>query len=293
MWQQLKIQVESEKAVKLEEKLLEAGAISISFLDAKDQPIFAEELGSVFLWQQTYILALFNHSTNLDSLISELNKVLSITNSNKLEIIEIQDQNWQEKWKKDFKPINFGKNLWICPSWDPPPDPSATNIILDPGLAFGSGNHITTSLCLKWLAQFLVEGSKVVDYGCGSGVLSIASAMLGASKIYAVDNDPQAITATIDNSLKNRLDKDTITTYLPEALPEIKADILLANILAKPLIDLAEHFSGKLRPGGHIVLSGILRDQTTLICDHYEKWFSIEKSIIEQDWALLTGTRKT
>ena len=113
------------------------------------------------------------------------------------------------------------------------------------------------------------------------------------TKIYAVDNDPQAITATIDNSLKNRLDKDTITTYLPEALPEIKADILLANILATPLIDLAEHFSGKLRPGGHIVLSGILRDQTTLICDHYEKWFSIEKSIIEQDWALLTGTRKT
>ena len=293
MWQQIKIQVQSQNALALEEKLVKAGAISVSFLDAEDHPIFAEEPGNMSLWRRTIVLSLFNYSTNLDSLVNELRNDSSIINTNELNILVLKDQNWQEKWKEDFKPLQFGEKLWICPTWESPPDPSAANIILDPGLAFGSGNHVTTSLCLKWLNQFLTEGSKVIDYGCGSGVLAIAAALLGAPKIYAVDNDPQAITATIDNSLKNEAVKDLIVTYLPEALPELKVDILLANILAEPLLDLAENFSEKLKPGGQIVLSGILQEQIPVLSEYYEHWFTMDIPVIEEGWALLHGTRKT
>jgi ribosomal protein L11 methyltransferase len=192
----------------------------------------------------------------------------------------------------DFEPIKFGHNLWICPSWHSPPDPLATNIILDPGLAFGSGTHTTTSLCLRWLDQYAPQGSKVIDYGCGSGVLAIAAALLGAETVHAVDHDQQAIIATSANSLRNAIAKNTLKTYLPTTMPKVKADLLLANILAQPLIDLAGSFSKKLKPEGRIVLSGFLENQLEPITKLYNRWFIMDNPTIEKEWVLLTGTRR-
>jgi len=292
MWQQIKIYVRSDGAEILEQKLLEAGAISISYLDAKDQPIFATEPGDMALWQSTVVLSLFEGSRDLAYLLRDLSSDPSIANADKLKISIIQDQNWQAKWMNDFEPIKFGKKLWICPSWHSPPDPSATNIILDPGLAFGSGTHTTTSLCLKWLDQHTTRGSEVIDYGCGSGVLAIAAALLGAEIVHAVDHDQQAIIATTANSVKNAIAKGIIKTYLPTAMPKVKADILLANILAQPLIDLAENFSKKLKPEGRIVLSGFLENQLDPITKLYNRWFIMDSPSIEKEWVLLTGTRR-
>ena len=292
MWQQIKIYVKSDETEALEQKLLGAGAISISYLDAKDQPIFAKEPGDMVLWQSMVVLSLFEGSTDLTCLLRDLSSDPSIVNADNLKISMIQDQNWQTKWMDDFEPIKFGNNLWICPSWHSPPDPLATNIILDPGLAFGSGTHITTSLCLRWLDQYATRGCKVIDYGCGSGVLAIAAALLGAETVHAVDHDQQAIIATSANSLRNAVAKDIIKTYLPTAMPKVKADILLANILAQPLIDLAESFSKKLKPEGIIVLSGFLENQLEPITKLYNRWFIMDNPTIEKEWVLLTGTRR-
>ena len=192
----------------------------------------------------------------------------------------------------NFAPKQFGKRLWICPSWQSPPDPEAVNILLDPGLAFGTGSHATTALCLRWLEQANLRDKTVIDYGCGSGILAIAAALLGADKIHAVDNDPQAIAATIDNSLRNDLPLDKITAYLPDALPELQADFLLANILAEPLHELADQFATLLKPEGKIVLSGILEEQTESLLARFERWFSLDKPATEDGWVRLSGYRR-
>ena len=243
MWQQLKIQLHSEDTSYFEQILFDSDAISISYLDAEDQPVFQEEPGSTPLWDNTFLLCLFNTKTDLGSLLNKLRCNTKVLNNKSLNIELIEDQDWERSWMKDFEPIQFGEKLWICPSWLSPPEPNAVNIKLDPGLAFGTGNHATTSLCLRWLDQADVRGSEVIDYGCGSGVLSIASALLGAVKVHSVDNDPQAISATIDNSRRNKVPGDVLTTYLPEAVPPVHADILIANILERPLIDLSEKFA--------------------------------------------------
>ena len=251
MWQQLKIQLHSEDTSYFEQILFDSDAISISYLDAEDQPVFQEKPGSTPLWDNTFLLCLFNTKTDLGSLLNKLRCNTKVLNNKSLNIELIEDQDWERSWMKDFEPIQFGEKLWICPSWLSPPEPNAVNIKLDPGLAFGTGNHATTSLCLRWLDQADVRGSEVIDYGCGSGVLSIASALLGAVKVHSVDNDPQAISATIDNSRRNKVPGDVLTTYLPEAVPPVHADILIANILERPLIDLSEKFAELVKKGGY------------------------------------------
>jgi ribosomal protein L11 methyltransferase len=191
----------------------------------------------------------------------------------------------------NFQAMQFGEKLWICPSWQEPPDPAAVNIMLDPGLAFGSGTHATTTLCLRWLANTPMAGKEVVDYGCGSGVLGIAAALLGAGRVHAVDNDSQAIAATVDNSHRNNIASGQLTAYLPDALPAVKADILLANILAEPLHELADHLAELVKPGGKLVLSGILLDQAEALVASYSRWFDMDRQVTEGDWVRLTGTR--
>ncbi len=205
---------------------------------------------------------------------------------------QIEDQEWERCWMKDFLPLQFGKNLWICPSWQTPPYPEATNIMLDPGLAFGSGTHPSTSLCLRWLEQAFLQNTEVIDYGCGSGVLSIAAALLGANKVRAVDNDLQAIAATKDNSFQNSIPDGIITTYLPEDLPEEQADILISNILAEPLLDLAVTFSILVKRGGKVVLSGLLENQVMRLISCYSQWFDMSEAVVDNGWGLLTGIRK-
>lgn len=293
MWQQLKIQLHSEDASYFEQILFDSDAISISYLDAEDQPVFQEEPGSTPLWDNTFLLCLFNTKTDLGSLLNKLRCNTKVLNNKSLNIELIEDQDWERSWMKDFEPIQFGEKLWICPSWLSPPEPNAVNIKLDPGLAFGTGNHATTSLCLRWLDQADVRGSEVIDYGCGSGVLSIASALLGAVKVHSVDNDPQAISATIDNSRRNKVPGDVLTTYLPEAVPPVHADILIANILERPLIDLSEKFAELVKKGGYITLSGLLEEQIPSLLSCYDRWFDMGAPQVEQGWALLCGTRKS
>ncbi|HAJ75039.1 MAG TPA: 50S ribosomal protein L11 methyltransferase [Gammaproteobacteria bacterium] len=292
MWQQLKIQLESEDCASLEQLLLEHGALSISYLDAEDQPIFQKEPGSTPLWENTCLLSLFDENTDLKALLNNLRHNCLVKNPDELSIEILEDQKWERSWMADFHPMQFGQRLWICPSWLTPPDPNAINIILDPGLAFGSGTHTTTSLCLRWLEQAPLQGAVVVDYGCGSGILAIAAALLGASKVHAVDNDLQAIAATIDNGYRNNIAEGVITAYLPDALPSLQADILVANILAEPLLDLSAKFSELIKPGGMIVLSGVLEEQLASLVACYSRWFHLDNPVVEQQWSLLSGTHK-
>ena len=191
--------------------------------------------------------------------------------------------------------MQFGERLWVCPSWQEPPEPSAVNLMLDPGLAFGSGSHATTSMCLQWLEKNIRNDNTVIDYGCGSGILAIAAALLGATRVIAVDNDPQAITATIENAKRNNIRKGVIETYLPDQLPDdraaLRSDILIANILAEPLMQLAEDLSHLVKPKGHIALSGLLAEQADELLEHYGSWFEMDEAVLSEEWARLSGIR--
>ena len=292
MWQQIQMMVRAEHCAELEALLLEAGASSVTLMDAEDQPVFQREPGATPLWRNSTLTGLFPLEKNLKALLATLQFHPQVLNRDSLQIEPLQEQVWERTWMDNFAPRQFGKRLWICPSWQSPPDPEAVNILLDPGLAFGTGSHATTALCLRWLEQANLRDKTVIDYGCGSGILAIAAALLGADKIHAVDNDPQAIAATIDNSLRNDLPLDKITAYLPDALPELQADFLLANILAEPLHELADQFATLLKPEGKIVLSGILEEQTESLLARFERWFSLDKPATEDGWVRLSGYRR-
>jgi len=284
--------VRAEHCAELEALLLEAGASSVTLMDAEDQPVFQREPGATPLWGTSTLTGLFPLEQDLKALLATLQFHPRVLNRDSLQIEPLQEQVWERTWMDNFAPKQFGKRLWICPSWQSPPDPEAVNILLDPGLAFGTGSHATTALCLRWLEQANLRDKTVIDYGCGSGILAIAAALLGADKIHAVDNDPQAIAATVDNSLRNDLPVDKITAYLPEALPKLQADFLLANILAEPLHELADQFATLLKPEGKIVLSGILEEQTESLLARYERWFSLDKPATEDGWVRLSGSRR-
>lgn len=292
MWQQVKIQASSEDTGSLEQLLLAHGALSITYLDAADQPVFQKEPGSTPLWDYTCLISLFEMEQDLSALLFLLNNHPAVSDTQSLTIENLEDQIWEQSWMADFKAMQFGERLWICPSWQSPPDPGAVTIMLDPGLAFGSGGHATTSMCLRWLEAANLKGKRVIDYGCGSGVLAIGAALLGAGEVIAVDNDPQAITATRDNCDRNNIAEELITTFPPEQLPIEKADILVANILAEPLLELAPRFAELLSPGGSLVLSGLLEEQISSLLPTYGQWFDMEPPLQEQEWVRLTGTRK-
>jgi len=295
-WQQLKIQIIPEHVDFIEPQLLAAGAVSITFLDAEDQPVFQEELDSTPLWDSLVLCALFEEDTELGELLSWLGGNASIVNRASLEVEKIEDQAWERSWMDNFSAMQFGEKLWICPSWQEPPDPTATNIMLDPGLAFGSGSHATTALCLQWLATQDLQGKDIVDYGCGSGILAIAAALLGARSVQGVDNDPQAVLATNDNCERNGLLLGRVGTFLPEEYDSISTpesvDILLANILAAPLLSLASKFASLVKPHGSIVLSGLLAEQADAITEVYSEWFEMSAAVQREDWIRLSGIKR-
>lgn len=295
-WQQLKIQIIPEHVDFIEPQLLAAGAVSITYLDAEDQPVFQEELDSTPLWDSLVLCALFEEDTELGELLSWLGGNASIVNRASLEVEKIEDQAWERSWMDNFSAMQFGEKLWICPSWQEPPDPIATNIMLDPGLAFGSGSHATTALCLQWLATQDLQGKDIVDYGCGSGILAIAAALLGAQSVQGVDNDPQAVLATNDNCERNGLLQGRVGTFLPEEYDSISTpesvDILLANILAAPLLSLASKFASLVKPHGSIVLSGLLAEQADAITEVYSEWFEMSAAVQREDWIRLSGIKR-
>ncbi|MBL4580635.1 MAG: 50S ribosomal protein L11 methyltransferase [Gammaproteobacteria bacterium] len=294
-WQQLRVQVRSDQIEPLEQLLLDYGGLSISYLDAKDQPVFQKEPGSTPLWDLVDLVCLFEQGANLDGLLFLLRQHAAIEDKGSLTLEVLEDQAWERSWMADFKAMKFGERLWVCPSWQDPPEPNAINIMLDPGLAFGSGSHATTSMCLQWLEKNVRDDSTVIDYGCGSGILAIAAVLLGAPRVIAVDNDPQAITATIENAKRNHIPEGVIETYLPVQLPDdragLQSDILVANILAEPLMQLAEDLSHLVKPRGCIALSGLLAEQADGLLDHYSAWFEMDEAVLREEWAQLSGTR--
>ena len=272
-WLQLTFSVDDGLAQRLGNVLDDNGAAAVTFQDAADQPLFEPGVGETPLWNQTLVTGLFSAATDTDEVISRVSAALAPLSLPPWQCRRLEDENWERAWMENFHPMQFDRRTWICPSWHTPPQPDAVNIMLDPGLAFGTGTHATTALCLEWLDQQLQVGDIVVDYGCGSGILGIAAAKLGASAIYAVDIDPQALEATRENARRNKV-SDLVQTFFPDDFPEVQADVLVANILANPLIEMAQRIARLLKPGGKLALSGILIEQSGQVLDAYTPWLT-------------------
>ncbi len=293
-WLQLQIPADPDTADQLEDLLLEMGADAVTMEDAADDPIFEPDPGTTPLWGETRVTGLFDASRNGEELCSAIRSAWHQQTQQDLpgiEIVLVEDKDWERAWMDEFHPLKYGERLWIVPSWHAAPDPDAANLLLDPGLAFGTGTHPTTALCLEWLDGMDVEGAKVIDYGCGSGILALAALLLGASHAIGVDTDPQALEASRDNAQRNQISEGRLELYLPGDEPGTQADILLANILAGPLITLAPQLAQKVRPGGHVVLSGILSWQARDVMSAYEPWFVMDEPEQREEWIRLTGRR--
>jgi len=293
-WIQLQIPADPDNADQLEDLLMEMGAEAVSMEDAADQPLYEPDPGTAPLWHQTSVTGLFDSQRDIGQLCEEVKDAWHQQTQQSLPEIEvtlIEDKDWEREWMDNFKPIQFGSLLWIVPSWHQPPDPDAANLYLDPGLAFGTGTHPTTALCLEWLDSQDVSGRQVIDYGCGSGILGLASLLLGADHVIGVDTDPQALEVSRENARRNQIEDQHLDLYLPEDEPEAVADVLLANILAQPLIGLAPHLASRVKPSGHLVLSGILSNQARDVMVAYEHWFVMDEPDQREEWVRLTGRR--
>ncbi len=289
-WLQLKLTTDRDSAERLEDLLLASGAVSVTLEDNADQPILEPALGETPLWDQVRLTGLYEANINTrtvsERLASAWNRPLPEHRWEQLE-----DKDWEREWMSHYQAIRCGKRLWVCPSWQEPPEPDKVNLMLDPGLAFGTGTHPTTFLCLQWLDQQPVDDLDLVDFGCGSGILGIAALLLGAKRVTGVDIDPQALTATQDNAARNSLPTDAMPVYLPEHCPAVTADIMLANILAGPLVELAPRLQKMTRTGGKICLSGILANQADAVMEAYRPWFDFDPVAEQDEWVRLTGTK--
>ena len=295
-WVQLTLSSSPENSEFLEDMLLLCGAGAVSMLDGADQPVFEPIKGTTPLWQDTQVMGLFEADTDADALLDYLGNGWKATFANapfpnyKLEILE--DKDWERQWMDRFEPLKFGSRLWVCPSWKPVPDPMAVNLMLDPGLAFGTGSHPTTALCLQWIAEQDWQGKTVIDYGCGSGILAIGAMLMGAKRVLGVDNDTQALTATKDNAQRNGIAAQAIPVFLPENTPKEAVDVMLANILAGPLIDMAAHLAELTKVRGLITLSGILEHQADAVVKAYSPWFDMHTVASKDEWVRIDGIKR-
>ena len=288
-WIQFIFDTTPDFAEQLSDVMSECGSAAVTFEDNADQPLFEPPIGTTPLWAATRVIALFEADVDTDAIVDMASQMLAPANLPAYKIEAVEDKDWEREWMDNFHPLCFGEKLWIVPSWHQPPQPDAMNILLDPGLAFGTGTHPTTALCLNWLDQADVKDKYVIDYGCGSGILAIAAALLGAKKVIGVDIDPQALEATQENAKRNGV---TIETYLPENMPELApSDLLLANILAGPLQSFAEYFSTIAKPNADLVLSGILAEQAQDVISSYSPWFNMDQPTQKEEWIRLTGQR--
>ncbi|MGD8567695.1 MAG: 50S ribosomal protein L11 methyltransferase [Gammaproteobacteria bacterium] len=290
-WIQLRFLTDKVLASQLSDALSDAGAASVMLQDAADQPLLEPGVGETPLWDQVAVTGLFDATANTNNVIEQLRQQLAPRELPAYQLSPLEDRVWEREWMKHFHPLRFGRRTWICPSWQPPPDPDATNIFLDPGLAFGTGTHPTTALCLEWLDRQMGGGETVIDYGCGSGILAIGALKLAAREVWAVDNDPQALVATRENARKNGIGDTLRILSTTEALT-IDADVLLANILANPLITLAPLFAERVKHGGIAVLSGILLEQQADVLNAYQRHFELLSSAQNEHWVRLELKRK-
>lgn len=286
-WIQLRINTTNELAEQISEQLEESGAVSVTFQDTYDNPVFEPLPGETKLWGNTDVVGLYDAQTD----VNELKAILNLDQySYKIE--QLEDKDWEREWMDNFHPMQFGKRLWICPSWRDVPDPNAVNVMLDPGLAFGTGTHPTTALCLTWLDGLELNNKIVIDYGCGSGILAIAALKLGAKQVIGIDIDPQAIEASRDNAKRNNVSHN-LQLYLANDIPNnLQADVIVANILAGPLKELEPNLNKLVKPSGLLGLSGILASQAQSVCLAYQTHFELDPVIEQDEWCRITGKKK-
>ena len=293
-WLQTHITI-SGKAVPFLDLLLNTlGAVSVTYTDAGDEPQLEPLPGEEKPWSDTIVTGLFEVDIDPDALTNALETAFEAQDIEaSISIERLEDQPWERAWMESFKPMQFGERLWIIPQGQELPEATGDTVVitLDPGLAFGTGTHPTTSLCLQWLDGHDINGKAVIDYGCGSGVLSIAALLLGAAEATGIDYDPQALMASHDNALKNGVAGE-LTLYAPEECPSLQCDLLLANILTSALVELSPLLSGMVRPGGQIVLSGILHDQVDQIVEAFGPVFDLEEPLREEEWVMISGTKR-
>lgn len=291
-WQQIVCRTSRDYQAEISETMEAAGAVSITYQDAGDQPVLEPLPGETPLWDDIIVTGLFNETSfnNVPSTLFFL-KDKSEWRIKELKTETIEDQDWERAWMNDFHPMKFGENLWIYPSWSEIPDDDSIKLLLDPGLAFGTGTHPTTALCLEWLDYNPPKNKTVIDYGCGSGILAIAAAKLGAQSIQATDIDEQALLATRDNMQRNHVASNMITTCFPETLPKQPVDLLIANILSGPLVKLSQVLLDLIKPSGHIILSGILHNQTESILTAYSPFLENIQVQQQGDWIRISGQK--
>jgi len=303
-WITLIIRADAAHAELLSDALMEQGAISVDIHDAaadtQDEQLLFGEPGepSGEIWQNAEVSALFNQGVDFDQIMQNVTRLMQLGSQPNYRLERVEEQDWVRLTQSQFDPIQISPRLWIVPTWHQSPDPQAINLILDPGLAFGTGSHPTTQLCLGWLDQNLQQGNRVIDYGCGSGILAIAAIKLGADHVTGIDIDPQAITASQDNALRNHCDSEKFIFATAHKVaqqdlqPSEQVDVVVANILANPLIILAPILVQAVRKGGYIVLSGILQEQGEDVRRVYQHWFDIHIANEQEGWVLLTGIKR-
>jgi ribosomal protein L11 methyltransferase len=295
-WLTLIIDTDAAHAESLSDALMERGALSVDLLDADadtpdEQAIFGEPgEPPPGVWQHNRVSALFDNDVDVTEVLRAAAFSVGLTQLPEHRIETLADNDWVRLTQSQFEPIPISGRLWIVPTWHTPSDPTAINIVLDPGLAFGTGSHPTTRLCLRWLDNNLKGGESVLDYGCGSGILAIAALKLGASRAVGVDVDTQAVTASRDNAVANQV--ENVEFFLPNNAPKASYDLVVANILTNPLRMLAPLLANATRQGGQIVLSGILESQAQDVMSIYEQWFDLNAPIFEDGWSCLSGSKR-
>ncbi len=288
-WIQIRITATARTAVQVSSMLLGRGAQAVTFMDAKDVPVYEPMPGETPLWGETEVMGLFDAETDPAPTITFFQQIFGEDVGYKVE--QLEDKDWVREWMDHFHPMQFGERLWICPSWRDVPNPDAVNVMLDPGLAFGTGTHPTTALCLQWLDGLDLAGKTVVDFGCGSGILGIAALKLGAARVIGIDIDPQAIQASRDNAERNGV-ADQIELYLPADQPQdVEADVVVANILAGPLRELAPLIAGHGKAGSLMALSGVLESQAPELETIYGQWFEMDPTAVKEEWCRLSGRK--
>jgi ribosomal protein L11 methyltransferase len=293
-WLSVKLETDCSHAEALADALMEGGALSATIEDAaagtdEEKPQFGEP-GSITTpgWDRSTVTALFEPDADIAAAIAAASAEVGLQEVPTYSTEPLAEQNWVQLTQSQFEPIRISDRLWIVPSWHDAPDPDAVNLVLDPGMAFGTGSHPTTRLCLEWLERTVIAGQELLDYGCGSGILAIAAAKLGAAPVHGVDIDPQAVVAAEANAERNRVSARFADSEQPIAG---QFDIVVANILANPLKALAPAICGHVRPGGQLALSGILAEQAEELIGIYAEWIPMQVADTREGWVCLAGRK--
>lgn len=291
-WVQIRFAIKSEYVDDISDLLMELGCASVTFTaNDPDEAVFELFPGDVKYWKTSTVVGLFDANTDMKFIAGILAQQDMLDDNFNYKVEQVEDKDWEREWMENFHPIKFGERLWVCPSWRDIPEPDACNVILDPGLAFGTGTHATTALCMEWLEKMDLSDKTVLDFGCGSGILAIAALKLGAKRAIGIDIDPKAITASMENAERNQVE-DKLEVYLPENAPEFDCDVIVANILAAPLKELKHIICGYGHQGTELALSGVLAEQADDVSEAYNQLVTLNPVSQKDEWVRIDGEIK-